>query len=363
MNKLKFDERFNRTTRTGSWNDLKTGTFALAQEAFALGHLQEGIELSEFFVTEARILFGIYTQWLPDIRRCMIDKGIDTQVLADEEAKLAALISSRYPDILQDRTASWQRVENDLAQLQASGSCEEASTILHRMRVRWRELHDSEVDYIAGQLDVIIRYFGEPAIGEMYEGWVIGDWFEKRYSKFDVSKHQWAEIFDELVYLSFESMHGHLSGPERVGSVDFEDCGDRVTLSFAPCGSGGRTLETDSATGRPSLMGPPFNFGTLHNPHDFSWNTPGICPYCAHCCVILEKLPAERFGYPVRVVDPPVYDPGKASVCSWTIYRNPRDVPEHVYERIGKSKPPAHVPLGSEGLSKRDSKKAAASLP
>lgn len=353
MSALAFDPRFNRTTRAGSWNDLKTGTFTLARQALSQGRRQEAVELAGFFVDEARIIFGIYTQWLPNIRRCMTDKGMNPRMLASEEANLAALVFARFPDVARERSESWARVEDELERLRTTASGGEASAHLDSLRDRWRELHDSDVDYIAGLMDIIVRHFGEAAIGEMYDGWVIGDWFDKRYSKFDVSKHAWDEIFEELVYLSFESMHAHLAGPGRDGSVGLDEFDDRVTLRFAPCGSGGRTVGGDPETGRASLMEPPFNFSALKSPHDFSWNKPGICPYCAHCCVILEKLPIERFGYPVRVVDPPVQGSEKPAVCSWTMYKDPRDVPASVYERLGRSRPPPELPLGSAGTAER----------
>ncbi|MGE4249596.1 MAG: hypothetical protein AB7F09_09400 [Parvibaculaceae bacterium] len=310
------------------------------------GRREEALEAAAYFVEEARVIFGIYNQWLPSIRKCLADKGLTAEALAREEARLTDLIVLRYPHFSSDRGQAWQFIEQDLELLRTSGD-EQATAILARLRDKWRELHDSDVDYIAGLMDVVIRHFGEEAIGEMYEGWVIGDWFEKRYAKFDTAKHSWAEIFEELVFLSFESMHAHLAGPNRDGSVDFEEFADRVTLRFHPCGSGGRTVGGDPLTGRAPLMEPPFDFGVLERPHDFAWNTAGICAYCAHCCVILEKLPMEHFGYPVRVVEPPVHGSGKPAVCSWTIYRDPRDVPAEVYERLGKRKPSSASPLGS----------------
>jgi len=57
----------------------------------------------------------------------------------------------------------------------------------------------------------------------------------------------------------------------------------------------------------------------------------------------------DRFGYPVRVVEPPLY-PVRDGVrvddasddrqrCSWTMYKDPTTVPEEIYERAGRTKP------------------------
>lgn len=356
MTALGYDPNLKRVVRRESWEGLKTGTYPLAREAFLSGDREKGIELSDFFVEEAEIIFGIYTQWLPDIRRCLHDKGLSETELGEEEATVADLVFARYPEVERDRTLAWQAVQEAAATLHAVASKEGSVAALDLLWTRWRELHDSQVDYVAGLLDIVIRHFGEPAIGELYENWVIGDWFNKRYAKFDVSKYPWKAAFKDLVYLSFESMHAHLSGPNRDGSVGFEEFEDRVTLSFAPCGSGGRTVGGDAISSRTPLMEPPFNYGTLGGQHDFAWRTPGICAYCAHCCVILEKLPIEHFGYPVRVVDPPTYPSREPALCRWTIYRDPRNVPDSVYQRLGKTKPSPDVPLGSAGVAnKRES--------
>ena len=85
-------------------------------------------------------------------------------------------------------------------------------------------------------------------------------------------------------------------------------------------------------------------FGVTQERHDWAWNEQGICYYCAHCCLALEKRPAERWGHPVRVVDPPIWG-GSAEAastrkrCSWTVYRSLEAIPEAAYERIGMKKP------------------------
>jgi len=58
------------------------------------------------------------------------------------------------------------------------------------------------------------------------------------------------------------------------------------------------------------------------------------------------KLPIERFGYPLRIVEPPLA--GNATGrCTWTIYRDPRDAPAWYYETLGETKPAPDEPLGS----------------
>jgi len=59
-----------------------------------------------------------------------------------------------------------------------------------------------------------------------------------------------------------------------------------------------------------------------------------------HCCQLQQRIPIERLGFPVRVVDPPVWDGGSdRPSCSWTVYRDPSLIPPAAYERVGFAPP------------------------
>ena len=219
---------------------------------------------------------------------------------------------------------------------------------LFDMKEASRVGHDLDVDFMLGLYDALIDRSGEEAVGEMWEKHVILDWFKKRYVRFDVSKNDWAEFHPLLVFLSFEAMHGHLCGPGREGDVEFREFEDRIELQFDPCGTGGRTYRGEPLEGTPSRMEAPYNFKPIRKAHDFTWNKEGICTYCVHCCVLTEKLPAQTFGYPVRVIDPPSYPHNAQAKCRYTIYKDLRDIPAHIYQRIGLNKPAPDQPLGSD---------------
>jgi hypothetical protein len=93
-------------------------------------------------------------------------------------------------------------------------------------------------------------------------------------------------------------------------------------------------------------MQPPYEWKVSEEPHSWNHFTPGVCLYCSHCIVLMEEMPIDRFGYPVRVIDPPLYaadaaDPQRGAKCQWTMYKDPAAVPESVYERVGRVKPDA----------------------
>lgn len=338
----------DRPIRADDWQGLAVGTYRRILEAIATGSPDRS-DLVRYFRTEARIIFDIYTQWREATLRCLADKGVSQADITAETGRIAKLAILGRPPVLADRQATWDSIERASERAAAAADAAEATAALDAMKATWRHLHDSDVDFLSGLFDVVITRFGEAALGEMYDRWVIGDWFAKRYKRFDVSRFPWRDAFPLVVYLTFESMHGHLAGPGRLGDVTFESFDDRVVFTFAPCGSGGRTVIGEPLDGTPSRMEPPFRFKVLEEQHDFAWNLKGVCTYCAHCCILTEKMPIEAFGYPVRVVDPPLYPNDGHAVCRWTVYRTPEAVPEAVYTRLGYAKPAPGAVLGSAG--------------
>ncbi|NUM48425.1 MAG: hypothetical protein HUU38_27265, partial [Anaerolineales bacterium] len=226
-----------RIVRADDWDGLARGTHGLLARAIAEGDVTTTAGLAGFFLTEARIIHDIYAQWRRDTRRYLADKGMEASAIAAEDARVHALAVAGRPAAAADFDSAWQAV----AALGAAAGAGDGAAA-EAMRNLWRHLHDGQVDHLSGLFDIVIRRFGEPALGEMYEGWVIGDWFDSRYRRFDTSRVDWTDAFPLIVYLTFESMHGHLSGPGRRGDVAFEAFDDRVEFTFAPCGSGGRTV-------------------------------------------------------------------------------------------------------------------------
>jgi hypothetical protein len=348
---LRFDPLLDRVTRGESWADLATSTYHRIEEAIQAGTGPQAADYLNYFHEEALVCRRLYEQWLADTRKYFAHKGTDGaafDVLLERVLRVIAP-PDRTP---WNRQVEWQRYVDlkDALGARLRSSSESAAPLramLLRVKETWRVSHDIDVDMFLGLFDAVIDRFGEKAIGEMWESHLIRDWFDTRYARFDVSKNSWEESFRLLVYLSMEAMHGHLCGPGREGDVEYTEFADRVELAFDPCGSGGRAYRGEPLDGTGSRMGPPYGFKAIQGAYDFTWSKPGICTYCAHCCVLTEKLPAKAFGYPVRVIDPPSYPHAAGAKCRYTIYKDPRAIPDHVYERIGMKKPALDQPLGS----------------
>jgi hypothetical protein len=112
-------------------------------------------------------------------------------------------------------------------------------------------------------------------------------------------------------------------------------------------------------------MQTPYGWAVTEEPHTWNHNTPGVCLYCAHCIILMEEMPMDRFGYPVRVIDPPVYDSertavGVAQKCQWQMFKDPTQVPAEYYERVGRTKP---ATFGSKAHGARELPMLNAGLP
>lgn len=341
-----------RLIRGGDWQSLSEGTVPLLRRLITAGD-DDIAAHADMFRSEMRVIYDIYTQWFADTKRYLRDKGQADQAIERQHDDIRNRLAPYHRATLRDRATVWAEIEVSVAKIAAPGPTQDRLDALAAATEQWRDLHDGEVDQLAGLFSYVVASHGEPALREMYEGWVIGDWFAKRYRRFDVSEMAWKDASWLLTYLGFEGHHGHLSGTARDGSIDWVETDAAVTISFAPCGSGGRSVQGESRDGLPPLMEAPINFPVLAEAHDFTWNKPGICGYCAHCCILHETLPIAKFGYPVRVTEPPTYPLTEASRCSWTVYKDLRAIPEEAYRRVGARKPDPSVPLGSAHLAER----------
>jgi hypothetical protein len=345
MSIMGFSDLLQRRVRIGSWEDQKISTYRKIHESVAGGRWTEAAELASYFVDEAAVCWHLYRQWLADLEGFLRDEGTSA---ADLEQIRASLVEvTRLPDgTVFDSHAMWERFQALIADVVRA--CEEndgerALTTMAEAKEVWRQTHDRDVDMTYCYMSETAERYGDDAIPRMYER-VLLPLFAWRYEKFDIDKHPWDEGLETLMYVACEAMRGHLVGPERTGDFELEEFDDRFVLRFDPCGSGGRTIRGDWIEGTPARMEPPYNWRVAQEERDWNHYTKGVCLYCAHCIILMEHMPMDRFGYPVRVVDPPVYpdtdrDPQARQKCQWTMYKDPTAAPEEVYIRSGRTKP------------------------
>ena len=332
--------------REGEWSDQAVSTTRKLEAAIRAGQWEIAAQLVDYFMEEAKVCHVVYTVWSEGFETFLRGRGVTDAQLEAERQRLAALL--RFPDGLRfEPHERWQALGplagglgNDLRGFETDA--EAALARFDDLRERWRQLHDRWADYQSGILSYIARRFGEAGVGECFAE-AIEPYLAERYAPFDTRQQPYEESLYRNLYLAFEAMRAHLVGPERTGDMDLTEHHDRWVIEFDPCGSGGRGQRGDTVEGTPSRSEPPYDFGVTQEPHDWAGNEIGVCYYCAHCVVALQKWPMEQWGAPVRVVDPPLHpeetlgpDP---KPCRWTVYKTVEAVPAEAYERVGLTKP------------------------
>ena len=331
---VRFDERLNRRVRTGGPLSQAASTYRLAVEALQRNDFRRARLLGRFTEDEAREGRELYPVFAERARAFLLGQGVSAERLAAEERKISDAL--RGPDgSAFDLERGWSAYTAALDGFEAACEREDAPAALEwveRARSMWRETHDLACDLVYGLLDVAYRLLGEDRIGEMWDH-ILEDVYPSR-DRYDVRTRPWRESLEELLLDAAASLRGHLSGPARTGEIEIQEHSDRFVLRFDPCGSGGRTLRPD-VEGGPPRMGSPTNVAVTTRPHDWAWNMEGVCLYCVHCCQLQERASIRRLGYPVRVVEPPVWPDATNRACTWTVYKDPSLVPDDAYRRVG----------------------------
>ena len=355
MTHLSWSDEIGKRVRSGDWADQSVATVTKIREAleeagdtFGLkaGRRETSAQLVDYFMEEAKVVYVIYRTWTDGFLGWLRDQGVPEADLSTELDRLAALMA--YPDGTPlDAAGRWAALGERAGRL-ANGirsydlPVAAANVELEGVLEDWRRLHDRYADVMAGVLAFVARRFGEAALESCYRA-VLEPYIQERYMVFDVRLRPYAETLIRNLYISLEGMRAHLVGQGRRGDVGFQEFEDRWELSFDPCGSGGRQLRGDEIEGTGSRVLAPYEFGVTQEPHPWSWNETGVCYYCAHCNLTLSTLPAERWGHPVRTVDPPLWRgpdaPETRRQCKWTVWKSLEAIPEREYERIGRTKP------------------------
>jgi hypothetical protein len=280
--------------------------------------MSDAAALGRHLVTEAQEIHDLYTEWSAGVPRILVRRGVAPEHVAGAAEQAVGETGAEDP------AADW-RVFLDAVEVFAEASRRrdgEDELRLTAALEAWRSAHDRHLRLVAWWIAFAVQELGETQLGDLWreleaEGIAA-------YGRYDEQQTPWDESFAYLVQCAIEGMHGHLGGPRGLGEVEVQDHGDRVELTFAPCGSGGRIRAAE-------------RFGVTTERHDWAWNEVGVCHYCVHCCVLQQLKPIDNLGFPARVIDPPLA-PGDS--CRWTVYRDPGDVPESAYRRVGRGKPP-----------------------
>lgn len=330
-----FEPSLGRNARVGTWAELAQGTFRTAVDKLRAGEFDNAAALIEVSLLEADELREIYEEWpdrtvgwITDRGAAQADLDVALRRLTDLIGETAmAGIQSEWDQFVQGVTLAAER-----CRAQDPAAAED----IENARLIWLGIHDRAVDRISGTIDIAVRLIGEEALGDLWS-FLMADWYDIHERRYSLDNQSWSESAHQLMVAIVDGFHAHLTGVSRQGDIELIEEPDRIGFRFAPCGSGGRSLDPAITSGQPRAA-TPFGFAVTTERHDWAWNTRGICSYCVHCCLLNELIPIDRLGYPTRVIDPPTWpDSRNDASCTWWVYKHPSLVPEAVYERVGRT--------------------------
>ena len=128
-----------------------------------------------------------------------------------------------------------------------------------------------------------------------------------------------------------EHLRAHFSGANREGTVEIIEEADRYRLVFAPCGSGGAMRREGAGSWADGMT-------VFRDASPATWGRAGqVSAYCSHCA-FNEIKSVKRMGFPLWVTE---FNPDPEKPCGWTVFKDPKNIPDSYFERIGAARPEA----------------------
>lgn len=193
---------------------------------------------------------------------------------------------------------------------------EKAKELANRMYGEFNHLHDGYMIWVTGLLSYIYRRYGIDTVEEA----------EREAHTIEaktVFKPSEKTDFRSRVEDVSKGLRGHLQ------PITIEEDDKKVTLTMKPCGSGERIIQKGGYDPEVGLAG-------VTEPHRITWGMKDFPIYCVHCPV-METPAIEQTGDfgPVHFV----FGPMNLGSCHFVFYKDPADIPEELYSRLGKKNP------------------------
>lgn len=222
----------------------------------------------------------------------------NNRIFTDEELKA---METKTLDLLKDA------IDN--------GDKEKAKNLAQRMYEEFNFLHDGYMFWVTGLQTYIYNNHG---IGELEDAEKFAHALEGKTVFKDVSA---PKSFREHIEFSAKAMRGHLQ-PMEIREDD-----EKVIITMKPCGSGERLIEKGAYEG---------GYAIIKERSPITYGFENMPVYCTHC-PIMEQMMVDGLGEMnmVRLID----EDRKHGECHFGFYKNAKDIPEHLYTRIGRQKP------------------------
>lgn len=316
-------ELLGHAVRADPWPLQGRSSYQRARAAVSNGDFEAAAALGRLTVQEAQEAYDLFSAWLVDIPRVLESHGVDPDVIAEGLDAAAREIGD--VDIARGWEAYVELVD-DFADACRRRDAKAASDSLERARAVWQRHHDPACDTICALFGFAREQLGEAFVGELWDE-LLSTMYTRSARIYAPEALPWDRAVERLLLDIFEATRGHLCGPRRDGEFTVREEDERWVVSFAPCGSGGRAMQSTARARAVTTA-----------EHDWAWNTTGVCLYCAHCCQLQQRAPIQRLGFPLRVITPPVAGQG-VPVCTWSIYKDRRAIPDAAYTSVGFEPP------------------------
>ena len=195
-----------------------------------------------------------------------------------------------------------------------AGNKPRAKDLAERMYKEFNYLHDGYFFWVTGLQSYIYRHYGIDAVEEA----------EREAHTIEAKV-----VFKPCEKTDFRSRVEHLVGGMRghLQPITVKEDDEKVTVTMEPCGSGERLIQKG---------GYEEGLARVKDAHPITWGQKEFPMYCVHCPV-MEMLDIENTGdFAVTHI---VSDPIGKEHCQFVFYKDPQDIPEDFYTRVGKKRP------------------------
>jgi hypothetical protein len=197
-----------------------------------------------------------------------------------------------------------------------AGNKDKARELATRMYREFNFLHDGYMFWVSGLLTHIYKKHGIDAVEE---------------AEREAHTIEARAVFKPPEKTDLRSRVEHLASGLRghLQPITIKEDDEKISLSMQPCGSGERIIQKGGYS-------PEVGLSKVEHPHRITWGMKDFPVYCVHC-PLMEVLELDRTGNfgAVHIVSEPMYQ----GACQFVFYKNPADVPEEFYARVGRKKP------------------------
>lgn len=336
---------FGRPTRLGSPSELKVSDVARVLQALAAKDADLARSYMDLLQAHYFVIVTTYLEWAAALVSL---GGVSTQALHIWKEGLAAAPHGCSAESVECLSKILQELAPDSVQAIRSGAGEcPLVQSLHQESRRAFEAAKAAIgasDFAAAPSEFkryvtavrsrhdLIGRFVAVYVGRILESQGAAralDMMQAGLESCAVLKGMWSFLSvaapPDVAVMLAEHLRAHLSGPGREGSVQIVEENDRYRLIFEPCGTG-QVMRRVGVPGHAIV--PAASAET--------WGRANEVPvFCAHCAKN-ELTSFSKLGYLAWVTE---FDPDASRPCGWTVYKNPGDIPERYYQRLGLAKP------------------------